>query len=166
MSSNFSEKGTSFRPASLNDPLVAGWLAGGEARFNAILRRADRRGKAWAGRMNYQDVVAALRRIVAGEHPAMRAVVLCDTHLFVYCVGPVWWDDHTNWLIEQFFVRIGPGDTDPLAAIEELAVALCCKHVVFGTSLAPDDEALGRYLATAGYTKESSQYIKEVTWQH
>lgn len=165
MSSNFSEKGTSFRPARLDDPLVADWLAGGEGRFNAILRRADSRGKTWGKRMAYSDVLAALQLICADAHPVIKAVILDNTHIFIYGVGPVWWDSKTNWLLEQFFARIAPGDSDPMRAIDELAAHLGCKYIAFGTSLASQDAALGRYLEAAGYSQQSAHYVKEIPWQ-
>jgi len=165
MSSKSCERDTSFRPARLDDPLIAAWLAGGEGRFNSILRRADSRGKSWSQRMAYADVVKALEVIFNDDHPVVKAAILGNTHVFVYGVGPVWWDPETKWLLEQFFARLGPGDSDPLGAIDALAQHLGCKYIAFGTSLASQDEALGRYLEAGGYSQQSAHYVKETPWQ-
>lgn len=132
--------------------------------FDKAVQRADRDGKHWAQRLSKDEAVAKVRGILDGEVAGVYAIVLADTHLMFVSVGNVWWSDKP-WLLEQWYMRIAPGRSDPLAAVDELAKDLGCSTVVFGTSLSPNDRALGRLLERSGYQLESTQYIKDYAWQ-
>lgn len=133
--------------------------------FDSALARSKRNGKTWDTRLDKEDAVARARLILSDEVPGLRAYILCDTHLLFASIGQMWWSSDP-WLIEQWYLRVAPGRSDPLAAVDRLAQDAGCSAVAFGTSLAANDAALGRMLTSKGYRLESTQYIKDYTWQH
>lgn len=133
--------------------------------FDKAVQRADRDGKHWAHRLTKDAAVAKVRGILDDEVAGIYAVVLADTHLMFVSVGNMWWSEKP-WLIEQWYMRVAPGRSDPMAAIDKMAADLGCESIAFGTSLAPNDRALGRLLERSGYRLESTQYIKDVGWAY
>jgi hypothetical protein len=133
--------------------------------FDRAVARSTRDGKTWHLRLNKEEAVAQARKVLDGSAIGVYAFILCDTHLLFVSVGRMWWETQP-WLIEQWYLRIAPGRSDPLAAVDMLATDLGCSAVAFGTSLAANDAALGRMLTSKGYRLESTQYIKDYTWQH
>lgn len=129
-----------------------------------VMQRSGRDGKDWAARLETDSALAIFQRLADGEDiPGLQAVILNDSHLLVYSLGHPWWTKDKAWLIEQFFIRIGRG---PAAGafhdLDELAKSLGATTVVMATSLAANDQALGRLYARHGYTPQSSQHIKEL----
>lgn len=143
-----------------NHPLGQ-WVADNVyALADKFVARADRGDKTWTHLIDRDAVALAIRDAVAGHGP-LKAIIVEDTHLFVYTVASPWWDSRP-WMMEQFYCRLRPGRGDPLAAVEELARDLGCAVVGFATSFAPRDAALGRLLARSGYIPQSSQHMKEL----
>jgi hypothetical protein len=131
--------------------------------YDKAVERSARDGKKWDTRLDRNEAVARARLILNDSIPGVRAYILCDTHLMFASIGKMWWADKP-WLIEQWYMRVAPGRSNPLAAVEKLADDNGCAATVFGTSLAAKDVALGRLLERSGYRIESTQYIKDYTW--
>ena len=145
-------------------PQRAELLARGPEMAREVLARAGRDGKPSGCLV---DVDAALRVFsLLAEHEdvgGIRAAIVNDSHFFAYSVGPMWFNPLEPWLLEQFFMRVGRGSTSQaLADIEQMGRDLGCKGVLMATSLAANDEALGRLLARFGYAPQSSQHYKDL----
>jgi len=128
-----------------------------------MIARSAESGKTWASRLDPDKALARFAMLLDGEDvPGVRAVVLNDSHIFLYTVASPWWGGD-NWLAELFYIRVARGST-PLAmeAIELLARDSFCSSIVFATSLAARDASLGRLLHQYGYKQESTQHIKDV----
>lgn len=144
-------------------PLYQQLMDSAPALYDRLVQRADRDGKNWAARIDKDTAIARVRAILSNEDDGVTAAILADTHLLFVSVGRMWWSDKP-WLIEQWYMRVAPGRSDPMAAIDKMAADLGCYAVGFGTSLAPNDRALGRLLERSGYRLESTQYIKDLAW--
>lgn len=131
----------------------------------AVMRRSEREGKQWGGIMDVDAALSVFRHLSEHEDLAgeLRAVVLNDSHFFAYSVGPLWFVPGATFLVEQFFMRVGRGQTTAaLTDVEDLGRSLGCRFVLMATSLAANDEALGRLLRSHGYRPHSSQHLKEL----
>lgn len=138
-------------------------VANGPETVAALLQRSARDGKRWAELLDPEAAVGLFAWLAESEElNGLRAVIVNDSHLFAYSVGPLWFARGT-WLIEQFFMRVGRGSTaGALHAIEEFGRAQGCQHVLMATVLAADDAALGRLLHRHGYAQQSSQHYKDL----
>jgi hypothetical protein len=138
-------------------------LANADIIWRRVLRRSATAGKTWANRIDTDQAVGTMKKLARGESvPGVKAFMLHDSHLFVCSFGSPWWAN-TPWLIEQFYMRVdvkaGPC---PIDVIDQIAKDNGCTSIVFGSSLSPKDEALGRLLSRSGYSLQSSQFIKEI----
>lgn len=131
-----------------------------------LFKRALRhQKKQWGDIVDFDQAMSVIKYIADhGQFAGIRAVVLNGTHLLFYSVGNLWFIK-TPVLVEQFFIRIAPGpEAGAYAELDELARELGLSHIIMATAFAGSDEALGSVYERHGYTKQSSQYIKEVTW--
>lgn len=130
----------------------------------AVMQRSVRDGKDWDNRLDIEAALDVFQALADGkEIPGLMAVVLNDSHLLVYALGSPWWTNRKTWLTEQFFIRIGRGSADgAFNDLDEFAKSLGCSSIVMATSLAANDEALGRLYARHGYSPQSSQHIKDL----
>lgn len=154
---------STFTPAH-EHPLAGYLLENIERLCQEAVHRSRRDGKSFADLIDHEKALATVLGLLRGEQlSGIDAAVLNDSHLLVYSVGAPWFSGEAVWLIEQFYIRVGPGSsTAALAAVDELGRSLGCSAVVFGTSLAASDKALGRLLVRQGYLPQSSQLIKEL----
>lgn len=152
-----------FTPAH-EHPLAGYLLANSRQLYWTMLGRSERDGKSFADLIDHNAALSTVESLLRGEpSEGVQAVILNDSHLLVYSVGAPWFAGQDVWLIEQFYMRVGRGSSDAaLDAVDELGRSLGCSTVVFGTSLAPSDKALGRLLERRGYLPQSSQLIKEL----
>lgn len=129
----------------------------------SVMQRSERDGKDWDNRLESEAALAIFQRLADGEDiPGLQAVILNDSHLLVYSLGHPWWCKDKAWMIEQFFIRIDRGPASgAFHDLDELAKSLGCTTVVMATSLAANDQALGRLYAKHGYRPQSSQHFKE-----
>lgn len=145
-------------------PLREKILADGQAMGAALLARSQRDGKHSGGLLDMESAVRVVQHLC--EHDSigeMRAVIAGDSHLFLYFVGPLWFNPHRQIMIEQFFMRVDRGPhSAALQDIEDLAREVGAQGVLMATMLAPDDEALGRLFARSGYQQQSTQHFKEI----
>lgn len=130
-----------------------------------IERLVKRSKPEWFQAIDIDHVIATLKDLAAGNNPGgLQAVILNGSHLLVFSIGGPWFGKDT-WLIEQFFMRVGKGDeADAYAALELLAEDAGASHIIMATALARNDEALGKVYQRYGYTKQSTQYVKEAQW--
>lgn len=132
-----------------------------------LLNRALRHGrKQWGQMLNMDKAMDRIKCIATKglDCQGIFGVVLNGTHLLLFSVAPLWFMDDPV-LVEQFFIRIAPGpEAGAYAALEQLARDLELSHIVMATAFAGRDEALGKVYEHYGYSKQSSQYIKEVSW--
>lgn len=152
-----------FTPA--HEHPLAGYLIANSVRlYEGVLDRSLRDNKRFADNIDHDAALGTVILLLQGNDiPGINAVILNDSHLLVYSVAQPWFSGSELWLIEQFYMRVGRGSSDAaLDAVDELGRSLDCGRVVFGTSLAPSDKALGRLLERRGYLPQSSQLIKEL----
>lgn len=131
--------------------------------IDQFTERAAQGGKNWEHLIDKDEARVTLYRLLDDEHPYLNIWISdSGTHLFIGAVSPMWWSKKP-WLLEQMFCRIRPGPVGNLwQELDDLGRDLGCAAIVFGTSLAKRDAALGRLLVRGGYTQESTQYIKEI----
>ncbi len=131
-----------------------------------MMARSSESGKSWATRIDPDLALKQFARLLDGQPvPGVKAVMLGDSHVLLYSVSTPWWGG-APWLAEQFYVRVGRGPVDTaMRAIEQLAEHEQCGTIVFATSLAARDASLSRLLFSYGYSQESTQHIKDLTWQ-
>lgn len=131
---------------------------------DAVLERSARDGKVWAEFLDKDACLHIWQHLAEHEDMGgLRCVIVNDSHLFAFCVSPMWFAPTKPLLIEQFFMRVGRGSSDvAIDDIKALGTSLGCKAVLMATMLAPDDEALGRLYERHGGTKHSSQYLMEL----
>jgi hypothetical protein len=126
-------------------------------------------GKDWAGKVDPARAIAALRQLAEepAEDAALFAVVLNDTHLLVFTLAAPWYANAGDrWLVEQFFIRIAPGDAaGAYEAIDLVAEDFQASHIIMATAFAKDDAALGKVYERYGYAQQSAQFVKEAAWQ-
>jgi len=140
-------------------PLRDEWLANSEKLIEQIVRKS---GKTWTENgFSKEAALTVWNQLAQGEEPyGLHAAVLNDSHILVFTFGTPWYAKG-KWIIEQFFLRIGKGSSkDAFDAIDLLAAKLGASGVTMATSLASDDSALGRLLASHGYSPMSSQHFK------
>lgn len=137
-------------------------LEGAPVVLDAIIARAQ---KEWSRTLSREDALLTLRNLGKGTSPyGLQATVLNDSHLLLWTLGSPWYAPSERWITEQFYVRIGKGSSkDAFVAIDALARNVGATGVVMATSLAADDSALGRLLASNGYSGMSSQHFKPYT---
>ena len=152
-----------FTPAH-EHPLAPYLLANCVELYEAMIGRSLRDNKRFADNIDHDAALGTVVSLLQGaELPGINAVILNDSHLLVYSVAQPWFSGTELWLIEQFYMRVGRGNSDAaLDAVDDLGRSLGCGRVVFGTSLAASDKALGRLLERRGYSPQSSQLIKEL----
>jgi len=135
--------------------------------FDQLIERSSRDGKTWGTRTDKEAAWGKLLPLffqpaTTLQQGQLAGWVLNDSHLVFCSLGSPWWTEDV-WFIEQFFLRVGKGsNTAAMLALDILALDLGATTIVFGTSLAANDAALGRLLGRAGYTPQSQQYIKEL----
>lgn len=148
------------------------WLHEWEGRFTLLWKAPDllprliaRSKPEWFKAIDIDHVRATLDDLANNRHAGnLQAVILNGSHLLIFSIGGPWFAQGT-WLIEQFFMRVGPGDeADAFAALELLAEDAGASHIIMATALARNDEALGKVYQRYGYTKQSTQYVKEAQW--
>ncbi len=133
-------------------------------RAPAIMARSSRSGKTWAAIVDVDAALEIFEWLCENESYAelLRAVIVGESHFLAYAVSPMWFAPGRPWLVEQFFLRVAPGDhLLAMADIDQLAQSVGARGTVMATMLAPDDEALGRLFEQDGYRKQCSQYLKE-----
>lgn len=148
-----------------NSPLKDDILAQAPALAFSVLSRQRGGGKDWERRTDLDAVLELYRLMADGSEPyGLKTVILNGTHLLTYSISSPWYNPSARWLVEQFFIRIRPGhDPSPAyAAIEEVARDEAADTIVLATAFAPDDEALGETYSKYGYTKQSTQHIKQL----
>ena len=120
----------------------------------------------WEKSIDFDGALRTIQRIADGRPvQGVDAVILNDSHLFVYSVLSPWWQPGERWLTEQFFVRIGRGFTScAFHAIDLLAEDYRASKIVMATGLAKSDEALGKLYRRFGYSQQSTQHVKEAEW--
>jgi hypothetical protein len=129
-----------------------------------LIKRAERGGKRWSRFIDADYICNVFDFLCENENVGgeLRAVVVNDSHFLAYSLGPMWFAPGHTWLIEQYFQRIGQGDTPAaLTAIGEHAREQGACGVLIATMMAPDDDALGRIYTSAGYSRQCSQYLLE-----
>lgn len=133
-----------------------------EGIIKSIIKRAE---KEWSRTITVDEALGTLKLLSQDNGPyGIQATVLNDSHLLVWTFGAPWYAVGEKWITEQFFVRIGRGkSSDAFAAIDRLAAKIGATGIVMATSLAHNDEALGKILVNEGYTGMSSQYFKAYT---
>lgn len=127
-----------------------------------VLARAAKGGKRWEELLDLDGTLAIFGMLGEGKTCGdLRACIVGESHFLCYSIGALWFAPSAPMLLEQFFVRIGRGSNDTaMDEIEALAQSHGCRGVVMATSLAANDEALGRLYARRGYTGQSSQHLK------
>jgi hypothetical protein len=152
-----------YKPLHEHEPIKALITRDMQTLYDTVLARSSRDGKDWDSRINPSDALDVIVSLMFNAGPPdLEAVVLNDSHLLLFSVGNPWWSK-TPWLIEQFYIRLARGTSSAaLMAVDQLARDRSCTSIIFGTSLAADDEALSRLLARAGYQPQSRQLIKEL----
>lgn len=130
--------------------------------FQRSLDRADREDKSFTSGLNPDECYDIFLGLCRGEYmDGLQGVVLNDTHLFLYTVSRLWFKKG-DWLIEQFYMRLNPRLIgNPLETLTGFARALDVQGIIFATMMA-NDNALGSLLQGAGYTQQSTQYVKEL----
>jgi hypothetical protein len=128
----------------------------------AVLERSARDGKVWDLVLDVEACVAVFRTLAEQEDVGgLRCAIVNDSHLFAYSVTAFWFMPSVPVLAEQFLLRVGRGSSDAaMDAIEMLGREAGCKFSLMATSLAANDEALGRLYARRGYSPQSSQHLK------
>lgn len=131
-----------------------------------LLRRQGR--KAWGDMVDFDKALEQIQ-LMANVDTAfgqnLFAVVLNGTHLFVFSVSNPWYAPLERWLVEQFFLRIAPGDAGgAYEAIELVAKDFQASRIIMATAFAANDAALGKVYQAHGYTQQSTQYVKEASW--
>lgn len=135
------------------------WLENSDKILDQVLRKS---GKSWLENgFSKEDALNVWNALGRGESPfGLHAAVLNDSHVLVFTFGKPWYAKG-NWIIEQFFLRVGKGSSkDAFAAIDLLAEKLGATGITMATSMAADDSALGRLLGTNGYSPMSQQHFK------
>lgn len=125
------------------------------------------KGDEWLDRLDYEAVMDSYHDMAyLPASPGLDTVILAGTHLLTFSIGAPWFNPGKRWLTEQFFTRIGTGPAaSAYEALDDLARDLRVDATVMATSLAPNDEALGKLYEEQGYRLQSSQYIKDHQWQ-
>lgn len=138
---------------------LSNFLANSEATLDAIIKRSQ---KDWARALDRPAALAVMHKLAQDNGPyGLQATVLNDSHLLVWTFGGPWYAPTEKWITEQFFLRLGRGSTDAaFDAIDLLKERTGASGVIMATSLAKNDEALGRLLARHGYMPMSSQHFK------
>lgn len=142
------------------------FLADMHQRAPVVMARSRRQGKTWAAIIDVESALGIFAWLAENETYAdhLRAVIVGESHFFAYAVSPMWFAPAKPWLVEQFFLRVAPGEHQhAMADIDAMAQALGVRGTLMATMLAPDDEALGRLFEQGGYRKQCSQYLKEYT---
>jgi hypothetical protein len=129
-----------------------------------VFKRSERDGKTWAQFLDRDACVSVFQWLAEHEELAgLRCAIVNDSHLFAYCVAPMWFAPDKPLLVEQFFMRVARGSADDaMQDIKQLARDNGCAAVLMATMLAPDDEALGRLYVKHGGSLHSSQYLLEI----
>jgi hypothetical protein len=145
-----------------DSPLASVVLENMDRLIDSVFARSDSLVKTWGSRVSKPAITEFMTDLCKGKQLAgIDAFDLCGTHLFVCTISRPWWDD-SLWLMEQYYMRLARGVSDPLSAVDRIAEDHGCKTIVFGTSLARRDAALGRMLTSSGYSHQSTQYMKEI----